>query len=42
LHGPGKQNMSVKGVLKKQGMALGKEEEEGYYEQCKQSRCDLM
>ncbi len=42
LHGPGKQNMSVKGVLKKQGMALGKEEEEGYYEQCKQSRCDLI
>jgi len=42
LHGAGKQNMTVKGVLRKQGMALGKEEEEGYYEQCRQSRCDLM
>jgi len=42
LHGAGKQNMTVKGIYRKQGMALGNEEEEGYYEQCKQSRCDLM
>ena len=41
-HGAGKQNMTVKGVQRRQGMALGKEEEEGYYEQCKQSRCSLM
>ena len=41
-HGAGKHNMTVKGVQRRQGMALGKEEEEGYYEQCKQSRCDLM
>ena len=41
-HGPGKQNMTVKGVQRRPGIALGKEEEEGYYEQCKQSRCMLM
>lgn len=41
-HGLGKQNMTVKGVQRRQGMALGKEEEEGYYEQCKQSWCVLM
>lgn len=41
-HGAGKQNMTVKGVQRMQGMASGREEEEGYYEQCKQSRCSLM
>ena len=41
-HGAGKQNMTVKGVQRRQGMALGNDEDEGYYEQCKQSRCDLM
>ena len=41
-HGAGKQNMTVKGVQRRQGMALGKEEEEGYYEHCKQTRCSLM
>lgn len=42
LHGAGKQNMSVKGVQRKQGMALVKEEPDGYYQQCRQSTCDLM
>ena len=41
-HGVGKQNMTVKGQQRRQGMALGKDEEEGYYEQCKQTRCSLM
>ena len=41
-HGAGKQRMTVKGVQRRQGMMLSKEEEEGYYEQCKQSKCDLM
>lgn len=41
-HGAGKQNMTVRGVQRRQGMALGNEEAEGYYEQCKQSKCDLM
>ena len=39
-HGTGKQNMMVKGVRRRQGMALGKEEEEGYYD--KLSKCALM
>ena len=41
-HGAGKQNMTVKGVQRRQGMALGKEEEEGYLEQCRQSKCNTM
>lgn len=41
-HGAGKQSMTVKGVQRRQGMALGKEEEEDYYEQCKQTGCSLM
>ena len=40
-HGAGKQNMTVKGVQRRQGMALGKDEEEGYLEQCRQ-KCSLM
>ena len=41
-HGAGQQNITVKGVQRRQGMALGKEEEEGYLEQCRQSKCSLM
>ena len=41
-HGAGKQNMTVKGVQRRQGMILGKEEEEGYLEQCRQSGCEVM
>lgn len=41
-HGAGEQSMKVKGVLRRQGMALGKEEEEGYLEQCRQSGCSVM
>ena len=42
MHGAGKQNLTVKGVQRRQGMAFGKEEEEGYLEQCRQSNCALM
>ena len=42
VHGTGKQNMTVKGVQRRQGMLIGKEEEEGYLEQCKQSNCLVM
>lgn len=42
MHGEGPQNITVKGVRRRQGMALGKEEEEGYLEQCRQSNCGVM
>lgn len=41
-HEAGKQNMTVKGVQRRQDMALGKEEEAGYLEQCRQSKCNTM
>ena len=42
VHGNGKQNVTVRGVQRRQGMALGKEEEEGYMEQCRQQGCAIM
>jgi len=41
-HGVGEQKLKVKGVQRRQGMALGKEAEEGYLDQCQQSRCAVM
>ncbi|MCJ1320727.1 hypothetical protein MMC15_006068 [Xylographa vitiligo] len=41
-HGAGEQKLSVKGVQRRQGMSLGKEEEEGYLDQCQQSKCVVM
>ena len=41
-HGVGDQKITVKGVKRRQGMALGNEEEEGYLDQCQQSRCRIM
>jgi len=41
-HGVGTQTMTVKGVKRRQGLALGKDDEEGYLEQCQQTRCTLM
>ncbi|MCJ1301372.1 hypothetical protein MMC08_004171 [Hypocenomyce scalaris] len=41
-HGEGRSNMTVTGVKRRQGMALGKEEEEGYLDRCQQSRCSVM
>lgn len=41
-HGEGRQHVTVQGVKRRQGMALGKEEEEGYLDQCQQTRCTIM
>ena len=41
-HGKGEQALTVKGVKRRQGIALGKEEEEGYLDQCQQTRCAIM
>lgn len=42
-HGEGTQSLTVKGIKRRQGMSLGKEEEEpGYLEQCGQSKCVIM
>ena len=41
-HGKGEQTLTVKGVKRRQGIAMGKEEEEGYLDQCQQSRCTVM
>lgn len=41
-HGVGEQTLKVKGEQRKLGMALGKEEEEGYLDQCQQTRCIVM
>ena len=42
LHGVGEQNIKITGVKRRQGLALGKGEEEGYLEQCRQSNCSIM
>ncbi|KAI9839740.1 MAG: hypothetical protein M1837_002028 [Sclerophora amabilis] len=41
-HGEGDQNMTVRGVRRRQGVALGNEEEDGYLQQCQQSSCAVM
>ena len=42
-HGSGAQKLTVKGVKRRVGMALGKEEEEeGYLDQCRKSSCRVM
>ena len=41
-HGIGEQRLTVKGVKRRAGTAVGKEEEEGYLEQCQQNRCTVM
>ena len=41
-HGEGKQEMKVQGVKRRQGISLGKEEEEGYLDQCQQRKCSVM
>ena len=42
IHDAGQQTLTVKGAQRRQGMMLGKEEEEGYLEQCRQSNCTFM
>ena len=42
IHGTGQQSLNVKGIQQPQRISLGKEEEEGYFEQCKRSACVTM
>lgn len=41
-HNKGDQELSVKGVRTRQGMPLGKEEEDGYFATCQQNKCGIM
>lgn len=41
-HAEGDQTMTVKGVVRKQGGALGTEEDEGYLQQCQKAACAVM
>lgn len=41
-HVEGEHKLKVTGVVRRQNMALGKEEEEGYMDQCQQSKCSVM
>ncbi|MCJ1307787.1 hypothetical protein MMC25_001435 [Agyrium rufum] len=41
-HGAGEQKLTLKGVQRRQNMSLGKEEEEGYLDQCQQRKCEIM
>jgi len=42
-HHEGEHQIKIKGVQRRQNMALGKEEEEGYLDQCQQStKCSVM
>lgn len=41
-HAEGEHFIKVTGVQRRQNMSLGKEEEEGYLDQCQQSKCSVM
>jgi len=41
-HAEGDQTLTVKGVIRKQGGALGMEEDEGYLQQCQRQACSVM
>ncbi|KAL3426142.1 glycosyl hydrolase [Phlyctema vagabunda] len=41
-HVEGEHSIKVTGVQRRQNMALGKEEEEGYLDQCQQTKCSVM
>lgn len=41
-HVEGEHEIKVTGVQRRQNTALGKEEEEGYLDQCQQSKCTVM
>ncbi|KAF1949786.1 glycosyl hydrolase-like protein [Byssothecium circinans] len=41
-HAEGEQTITVKGVIRKQGGALGTEEDEGYLQQCQKAACAVM
>lgn len=41
-HAEGDQSLTVKGVVRKQGSAVGTEEDEGYLAQCQRQNCVVM
>jgi hypothetical protein len=41
-HAEGDQRISVKGVVRKEGSALGTDEDEGYLKQCQRENCAVM
>lgn len=41
-HVEGDHTLKVKGLQRRQNMALGRDEEEGYLDQCQQSKCNVM
>ncbi|RDW68003.1 (trans)glycosidase-4 [Coleophoma cylindrospora] len=41
-HVEGEHSIKITGVQRRQNMALGKEEEEGYLDQCQQTKCSIM
>ena len=41
-HGDGDNTMTVRGVKRREGITSGNEEDDGYLEQCQQSRCNVM
>ena len=41
-HVEGEHHIKITGVQRRQNMMLGKEEEEGYLDQCQQSKCTVM
>lgn len=41
-HIEGEHHIKITGVQRRQNMMLGKEEEEGYLDQCQQSKCSIM
>jgi hypothetical protein len=41
-HAEGDQDITVRGVVRKQDAALGSEEDEGYLEQCQRQACSVM
>jgi hypothetical protein len=41
-HAEGEQSITVKGVVRKSGTAVGSEEDEGYLQQCQKQNCAVM
>jgi hypothetical protein len=41
-HAEGEQRVKISGQVRRMGAMVGREEEEGYLEQCQQTRCALM
>ena len=41
-HEQGSQELTIRGIKRKQGAPVGAEEDEGYYEQCRRGGCIVM